>query len=97
MMKKIRKFLDRFDLDRRSAKSVMFACLFVGIIIEVLFIGLFSWSEAMIAIGFILGFAVALFGVAIYSAYAPCPHCGKYVDFRHADALYCPDCGKELD
>lgn len=97
MMEKIRAFLDRFYLDRRSSKSVMFVCLFTGIIIEVLFIGLFSWSEVLMALGFIIGFMVAVFGVLIYSAYAPCPHCGKYVDFRHADALYCPDCGGELD
>ena len=96
-MTKIRAFLDRFDLDRRSAKSVMFVCLFGGIILEVLFIGLFSWSEAMMALGIAVGFTVAVLGVLVYSAYAPCPHCGKYVDFRHSDALYCPDCGGELD
>lgn len=96
-MKKLRQFLDRFGLDRCSAKSVMFICFFAGIIIEVLFIGIFSWSEAMITLGFVLGLAVVLIGVAVYSAFAPCPHCGKYVDFRHADAFHCPDCGGELD
>ncbi len=96
-MKRIRKFLDRFDLDRMSARSVMIACLIIGVVVELIFIGLFSFSRLMTGIGFMAGLLMALAGVVVYSAYARCPHCGKYIDDRHADAVYCTDCGGKLD
>jgi len=95
-MKKLRKILDCFDLDRRSAKSVFNVCVILGVII-VLLSGLFQFSTAIFVSGCILGFLTGLFGCLVYSAYAPCPNCGKYIDHRHSGARFCPDCGKELD
>ena len=95
-MKKLGKMLNRFELSRRSAKSVFYVCAILGVII-VLLSGLFQFSTALFVCGCVLGFFVGLFGCLVYRTYAHCPHCGKYIVLKHSDARYCPDCGKELD
>ena len=96
-MKWFRKLLDRFGLDRRSAKTVSEVCLIAGIVLVLLLWMFLSWSEGLKFVSLLVGFAVALFGAMVYIAYSPCPHCEERIDIRHADALYCPHCGKELD
>ena len=95
-MKKLRKMPNRFELSRRSAKSVFDVCAILGVII-VLLSGLFQFSTALFVCGSVLGFLVGLFGCLVYRTYAHCPHCGKYIVLKHSDARFCPDCGKELD
>ena len=95
-MKKIRAFLDRFDLDRCTARNTMYTLWIIGTIILLICGGLHTIKGAVL-VGFILFFVLLVAGFIVYEAYGRCPHCGKSIDPRDSNAYYCSGCGKELD
>lgn len=78
-------------MSRMAARIVYFACLFVGMMALVLYIGIQKLFLGYIAI-------IAILGGTILSYYLlRCPGCGRWANRRSFFLKYCPHCGKKLE